>query len=182
MAVSQEYLNYIDYLAENRFYTDWDKDELLDELKSEWGWLSTYWREDKRDATDCLLNLTGVCYELLTRFTVYEWDEVLAAAKELHKKKNAGYSGTVLNDEDMRAVFGDLYDPNDSWRNFRMCTRFGISDTDGCIVRLCDKYSRFWTVYLNAKNEQVGESAVDTLRDLSAYALILVCLLEENND
>lgn len=179
MAVSQEFLQHIDNIYFNRLYASWDKDELLDELKSEWGWLSDYWQEDKRDAIDCLLNLASVSYELLTRFTHYEWDEVLAAAKELHEKKNAGYSGTVLNDEEMRAIFGDLYDPNDSFRNFRMCTQFGISTTDGCIVRLCDKYSRFWTVYLNTENEQVGESAIDTLRDFAAYSIILVVLLEE---
>ena len=163
MAVSKRYLEYTDDIYFNRLYIDWNKDELLDELKSEWGWLSEYWQKGKLDAIDCLLNLACVSYELLTRFTVYEWDEVIAAAKDLHIRKNAGYSPSET----------------DAWTNFRVCTQFGIPATDGCLVRLCDKYSRFFSVYANPENDKVGESAIDTLKDLAAYSVILIVLLEE---
>jgi hypothetical protein len=84
--------------------------------------------------------------------------------KVLHEKKNAGYAGASNPDP---------------WANFRMCESFGISAFDGCMVRLSDKYIRVTNLMKNPKNEQVGESIIDTLMDLSAYALIAVCLLDE---
>lgn len=166
MAVSQEYLSYIDNIYFNRLYRRWETEEVLDELNSEWNWLKEYWQVDKRDAIDCLLNLACVSYELLSRFTNLAWYDVLSAAKELHERKNAGYSPSET----------------DAFANFRECTKFGISAADGCLVRLSDKYTRFFNVYRDSTKDQVGESAIDTLRDLAAYSIILVVLLEENND
>lgn len=90
--------------------------------------------------------------------------ELLEQAKELHIKKNAGYAGA---------------DNPDPWANFRMCEAFGVSAFDGCMVRLSDKYIRVTNLMKNPNNDQVGESIKDTLMDLSAYALIAICLLEE---
>ena len=93
--------------------------------------------------------------------------ELLDAAKELHIAKNAGYAGQ---------------DNPDAWANFRMSEAFGVNAVNGCLVRMSDKYIRVTNLRRQPSNEQVGESLIDTLRDLSAYALIAVCLLEEELD
>lgn len=90
--------------------------------------------------------------------------ELLEEAKSLHIRKNAGYAGA---------------DNPDPWANFRMAEGFGISPLEGCLVRLSDKYIRVQNLMRNPANDQVGESIKDTLFDLSAYALIAICLLEE---
>lgn len=90
--------------------------------------------------------------------------ELLETAKDLHINKNAGYAGA---------------DNPDPWANFRMSEAFGVNAVDGCLVRLSDKYIRVSNLRRQPSNERVGESIIDTLRDLSAYALIAVCLLEE---
>ena len=82
----------------------------------------------------------------------------------LHLAKNAGYTGASP----------------DRWANFRACNAFGISTVDGILTRMSDKWSRLQSVYSDAKNEQVGETIVDTLQDLAAYALILVCVISES--
>lgn len=82
----------------------------------------------------------------------------------LHTRKNAGYSGL---------------DNPDPWANFRLCEVFGIAAEQGVLTRMSDKYSRFVRLQENADNEQVGEAIEDTVIDLAAYSLILVCLIEE---
>lgn len=90
--------------------------------------------------------------------------KLLEDMKELHIKKNAGYAGI---------------DNPDAWANFRMSEAFGVPAFLGCLVRLSDKYIRVTNLVKNPKNEQVGENIKDTLLDLAAYALIAVCLLDE---
>jgi hypothetical protein len=82
---------------------------------------------------------------------------------QLHRNKNAGYSGH--ND--------------DSWHNFRVCNGFGVSTEHGIIARMCDKYARYINISSDPKLELVGESWYDTLQDLAAYALIFVIILRE---
>jgi hypothetical protein len=60
-----------------------------------------------------------------------------------------------------------------------MCEQFGITATDGVITRMSDKWSRLQALWHDRSNDQVGESITDTLMDLSAYSLILICLLNE---
>lgn len=91
---------------------------------------------------------------------------LLDEAWELFKAKNAGYAGD------------DNLDP---WANFRMSEAFGISALDGCLVRMSDKYIRITNLRRSPANEKVGESIRDTLRDLASYALIAVCLLDEQD-
>jgi hypothetical protein len=83
---------------------------------------------------------------------------------DLHDRKNAGYAGHSA----------------DPFSNFRQCEAFGIAATDGVITRMSDKWSRLQSLWQNADNDRVGESIKDTLMDLAAYSLILVCLLEES--
>jgi len=88
---------------------------------------------------------------------------LLDAAWQLHIAKNAGYAGHSA----------------DPWANFRQCEAFGITAADGVLTRMSDKWSRLQSLWQNPERDMVGESIEDTLKDLSAYALILVCLLQE---
>ena len=93
-----------------------------------------------------------------------EYLKLLEDMADLHKRKSAGYVG----------------DNPDNWSNFRMSEAFGISATDGVITRMSDKWSRLQSLWHSKLNDQVGESIEDTLMDLSAYALILICLIRES--
>lgn len=90
--------------------------------------------------------------------------ELLEEMKDLHIRKNAGYSGK---------------DNPDAWANFRMAEAFGVSPFKGCLVRMSDKYIRVTNLVKNPANDMVNENVKDTLFDLAAYALIAICLLEE---
>jgi hypothetical protein len=92
------------------------------------------------------------------------YKQLLDEAWDLHVRKNAGYAGA---------------DNPDPWANFRMSEAFGVSALDGCLVRMSDKYIRVTNLRRDPTNEQIGEALRDTLRDLAAYALIAVCLLDE---
>ena len=92
--------------------------------------------------------------------------QLLEEMKDLHIKKNAGYSGDNL----------------DRWANFRMAENFGVSSFLGCMVRMSDKFIRIQNLVKNPKNEMVGESIKDTLLDLASYALIAYCLLTEEEE
>lgn len=92
--------------------------------------------------------------------------ELLDAMRDLHVRKNAGYAGGA----------------EDAWANFRMAQAFGVSAFKGCLIRLSDKYIRTSNLVKNPANERVGENIKDTLMDLAAYALIAICLLEEEEN
>jgi hypothetical protein len=92
--------------------------------------------------------------------------ELLDFMKELHIKKNTGYTG----------------DSPDRWANFRMSEQFGVSAFKGCMVRMSDKFIRVTNLVKDPSNDLVGENTMDTLLDLAAYALIGICLLEEGEE
>lgn len=91
---------------------------------------------------------------------------LLEEMKNLHINKSAGYSGNSP----------------DAWANFRLSKEFGISPLLGCLVRMGDKFIRIQNLIKNPKNDKVNESIIDTLMDLSSYALIAVCLILEENE
>lgn len=88
---------------------------------------------------------------------------LLEKMKDLHERKNAGYSGDSI----------------DAWSNFRQCERFGITAAQGVATRMSDKWSRLISLWSKPENDQVGEAIEDTLMDLASYSLILICLLDE---
>jgi hypothetical protein len=172
--ISQEYLDTLETLEDrclDMAYIKYDLDGVLTDIQYTWKHLQSRYRitvtqgfDTYLDSTkSTLLDLATLSYELLARLTNAEFFELIAGAKELHKAKNAGYSG----------------DNPDPWANFRECEKFGIRAIDGVMTRLCDKVVRFNNVYKNSSLDQVGESAIDTLRDLAAYSLIAYCLLGE---
>lgn len=93
-----------------------------------------------------------------------EYLKLLDEMRDLHIRKNTGY-----------AAAGD----GDPWYNFRQCEKFGISSADGVITRMSDKWSRLQSLWLDSDNDKVGEPIEDTLMDLAAYSLILICLRRE---
>ena len=90
--------------------------------------------------------------------------QLLVTMADLHQRKSAGYSGA---------------DNPDPWANFRRAERIGVPASTGALVRLLDKVSRVETLVASPQSEQVGESIEDTLIDLAAYSLIVVCLRRE---
>jgi hypothetical protein len=93
-----------------------------------------------------------------------EYLELLEEMKDLHIRKNTGY-----------AAAGN----GDPWYNFRQCGFFGIPVTDGVVTRMSDKWSRLQSLWKNPDRNLVDEPIEDTLMDLAAYSLILICLLRE---
>lgn len=85
----------------------------------------------------------------------------------LHDRKNAGYAG---------------HDQEDPLKNFRLAELMGVAPSTGCLVRMGDKFARLSSLARQASNEQVGESPVDTARDLAVYALLYICLWEEEQE
>lgn len=90
--------------------------------------------------------------------------QLLDEMRDLHIRKSAGYAGE---------------DNPDTFANFRYAELFGVSPLKGCLVRLSDKYIRVANLIRNPANEQCNENIKDTLKDLAAYSLIAICLLEE---
>lgn len=88
---------------------------------------------------------------------------ILEKMRDLHIRKNTGYSGHS----------------DDTWYNFRSCERWGGDAITGVMYRMTDKWSRLESLMVNEANDQVGETMSDTLMDLAAYALIMVCLRQE---
>lgn len=111
-----------------------------------------------------LMALAWATFHYIAEETGKSIEVVLADAVELHTRKNAGYAGA---------------ENPDPWANFRLSTMFGIRPIDGVLVRMTDKWSRIQSLRRDPDNDQVGESILDTLRDLAAYALIAVCLINE---
>ncbi len=90
--------------------------------------------------------------------------QLAAYAIDLHQRKNAGYAGA---------------DNPDPWANFRESTGVGVSSLQGVLVRMSDKWIRVRNLLRRPQDEQVGETIMDTMFDLSAYALIALCLMIE---
>lgn len=90
--------------------------------------------------------------------------DLLEEVRATHVAKAAGYSGS---------------ETSDTWTNFREAEAWGSTPLQGCLIRMGDKYRRVQNLRRNPLNDQVGESIKDTLMDLANYALIAVCLYEE---
>lgn len=88
---------------------------------------------------------------------------LLDQMRDLHIRKSAGYAGQSA----------------DTWANFREAEGWGVTPFLGCMVRMGDKFIRAQNLVHNPANDQVNEPLRDTLLDLAAYALIGVCLLED---
>jgi len=92
--------------------------------------------------------------------------ELVEQMKDIHVRKNAGYAG----------------DNADPFINFKNAELFGISPFKGCLVRMSDKFMRVANLSKDEDNDKVGESITDTLLDLANYAVIAICLYEEEKN
>jgi len=91
------------------------------------------------------------------------YHDLLEELKVLFDKKNKGYA----------AAGGK----GDTWYNIRRCEKFSIDIQDGLVTRICDKFSRFESLYASGgANDFVGETLDDTLRDLANYCLFLIII------
>lgn len=90
---------------------------------------------------------------------------LLDELKQLHVDKSAGYAGA------------QNVDP---WANFRTATDWGVEPWRGALVRFGDKYTRLKNILSNPDNERFGESVHDQAMDMAAYAIIFLCLYEED--
>lgn len=86
--------------------------------------------------------------------------------RDLSDRKKAGYVGPVENDR---------------FKNFRLSEELGVPAALGAAVRMGDKWARFVNLIKDSNADQVGESVHDTLIDLATYALIVDCLLSEDD-
>lgn len=104
------------------------------------------------------------CYLYVHYTTKKAFKDIIFEAIELHKTKNAGYSGLHT----------------DPWENFKAVEYlFGINALEGILARATDKYMRFMNIKENPELEQAQESLNDTLLDFAAYLIIYNCLVEE---
>ena len=133
-----------------------------DQLEQRWNRV-TQWSEhhSKHPSDYYLKRLAATAFALLAKERGTDLRSVIRDAKALHIAKNAGYAGA---------------DNPDPWANFRLATLFGVTAAQGSLVRMSDKYIRIQNLRKDPSNDRVGESIMDTLADLAAYALITICL------
>jgi hypothetical protein len=90
------------------------------------------------------------------------FNELLIELSKLHAKKNSDYA----NDKPLS--------------NFQECENFGVSAPLGILVRLSDKWSRIKSIIKKGSTEVKDESLLDTLKDMAAYSLLTIILMEES--
>lgn len=166
MAGSQQYLSLLD-----------NTERLLGVTDSlpfdHWAILAGAWEQlqgnieahDEKLINGALVFLATEALRIWSKEQQLTYADTIATAKDLHIRKNAGYAGA-----------SEIGDP---WANFRLASRLGITPVQGVFVRMTDKWSRIQSLRKDSANEQVGESLMDTIMDLAAYALIAYCLMEE---
>src|SRR5574343_895929 len=88
--------------------------------------------------------------------------ELLREMEDLHDRKNENYA------EDANPL-----------SNLRASEAFGIPGYLGTMVRMSDKWSRLVQL-MGGKQDKVGESMKDTLKDMAVYCLLEIILLEED--
>jgi hypothetical protein len=108
--------------------------------------------------------LWEICARSLDMMKAKDYNKVFEDARILHENKNAGYAGL------------DAVDP---WANFRMAEWFDVSPFVGCMIRMTDKFIRIGNLHKHPEADKVHESIEDAMYDLAIYALIGICLWDE---
>lgn len=159
MAGSAEYLELLDFVERHHPSAPMPSPVPWDLLHPAWNLVVA---EPTNEGA--LIGLAHISLSLYAQERGLAFADVILTSKNTHVRKNAGYAGA---------------DNDDPWANFRESEKFGISAHMGVMVRMSDKHIRIVNLRRDPANEQVGESILDTLIDLAAYALIAVCLLRE---
>ena len=90
------------------------------------------------------------------------FDAVLKQMSDLHAKKGQDYGSG-----------------SDPYANVRASQEFGVPPWIGALIRLNDKITRLKSFI--RRGELANESAVDSIRDVAVYAVIMQVLYEEEN-
>jgi len=90
------------------------------------------------------------------------FDRILDEMSALHNKKGKDYGGAT-----------------DPYANVRASAEFGVAPWIGALIRLNDKITRLKSFI--RRGELVNESALDSIRDVAVYAVIMQVLYEEEN-
>lgn len=90
--------------------------------------------------------------------------KLLDELADLHERKNQNYATS-----------------EDPLKNLRECEDLGITPFNGTLVRLCDKWCRIKNL-AGGVPDLVGESIVDTLKDMAIYSLLGIILWEEKHE
>lgn len=101
--------------------------------------------------------------ELVARRGHPKFYQLLNELADLHERKNQNYATQ-----------------EDPLSNLRECEGLGIDAFKGTLVRLCDKWCRIKNLAKGVP-DLVGESIVDTLRDMAIYSLLAIILWEEKH-
>lgn len=167
MAPSAIYLERLDQFQTNIAYMS--RVGMRDVIPDAWRYLIDAYTDDsytaRLDRYYALVYLARAAAREYLQTTNTPLESFIKDMRDLHVRKNAGYAG----------------DDPDPWKNFRAVEVFGISAADGCLTRLSDKYARWCVLKDNPEKDLVNESIADTLMDMVAYCLILICLLEEGH-
>ena len=88
------------------------------------------------------------------------FDSILAEMSELHNKKGKDYGGAT-----------------DPYANVRASQEFGVDPWVGALIRLNDKITRLKSFI--RRGELANESALDSIRDVAVYGVIMQVLYRE---
>jgi len=84
--------------------------------------------------------------------------------------------------DELRAIHDskshDYATASDPLANLRACAAFGVEPWRGTLIRMADKWARLQQLTGTSKRPK-NESVRDTLLDLSAYSLLAIILLDE---
>jgi hypothetical protein len=161
---SQEYLDLLTTI-EDLGYTEYKASGIIRYLDVAFNDFAYKYR-NKEETEGLAIEMAWYAYAFIERTTGKSMSDIIEGAKELHIRKNAGYSGNN----------------SDPWTNFRACKMFNVNPIDGILTRLTDKYMRMMFVYSDSTLEQVGEKLEDTVLDFAAYLIIYVVMSREERD
>ncbi len=91
-----------------------------------------------------------------------DFEEIIHQMLTVHKAKNSDYSP------------GET-----SFTNFLESEKVGVPPWKGAFIRLQDKYSRCCTLIGGHEAQVEDERLEDTLLDMANYAVIVLCLLKQ---
>ncbi len=91
-----------------------------------------------------------------------QFEQILESMAAIHKAKNNDYS------------------PEGQFGNFAESEKVGVPDWKGAFIRLQDKYTRCCNLIGGREAQVLDEKLEDTLLDLSVYAVIVLCLLNQD--
>lgn len=117
------------------------------------------WQERDETMAEALARMSKSKAEVVAPYHD-RFDEVLQQMSALHSRKGADYGGV-----------------NDPYANVRASAEFGVDPWCGALIRLNDKITRLKAFIRNGNLK--NESALDSIRDIAVYGVIMQILYEE---